>query len=164
MTVTEMGQVIRLLVATLALIPSSLAAQASGSANAGDRVRIALPEGRTIHATLVAPIDGRSEMIAYCPWPPTGCPQSAAPAVERRRLSELTRVDVRRGGNVWRGAAIGGGLALVSVVALTLAWDDSDSSSPVTTEWLVGTAGVTALGASIGAMVSSSSGHWEQLR
>ena len=143
-------------------LPASLAAQ-SGSASAGDRVRITLPEGGTLHATLAAPVESESQVIAYCPWPPGECPRTAARAVERR-MSELARIEVRRGGNIWGGAAIGGGLALASIVALTLAWDDSDSHGPVTTEWLVGTAGLTAFGASIGAVISSSGGHWERIR
>jgi hypothetical protein len=106
-------------------------------------------------ARLLAPLGPASSEVRYCRYPAPSCGTSDLNPPKARSLTDLTRLDVRKGSQVGRGALLGaaGGLAGGLLIILGYGLSDRPAPLPVHQALIVGSTTVvwTGLGALIGA-------------
>ena len=110
-------------------------------------------------ARLLAPLGPASPDARYCRYPALSCGSDINPA-RARSLSDLQRLDIRRGSQVGRGALVGGaaGLAgsLLIILGQSLSDRPADDIPPVA---FVGT--ITVVWTGFGALIGASLDNWK---
>ena len=132
-------------------------------APAGTRVRVWLAGGIMDDGRLTEPLVADAPIVTYCLPRVGGCARHDAAGIARQRLSEVVRIERRTGDRSGRGALIGAALSL-GVVLLGEATESRDSPLVHGPPRVVSVVGVVGLGAALGAVVGSASGHWDRIR
>ncbi len=125
-------------------------------------VRLHLTDGRRIAGRLVQPFGPDSTRFVYCAGTRGPCGGTGAGVVRATPAPDVTRVDVRHGTRVARGATIGAGAA-IGAAAVFCALTDRGGCDPAKGGFFSYVVLPTGLvGAGLGALIGSSVTVWAQ--
>jgi hypothetical protein len=115
----------------------------------------------TEKAMLLAPFGPESSLVRYCRYPAPACGTSDLNPSRARSLSDLSRLEVRQGSQVGRGALIGAGVGALGGLLLILGYSLSDRVAPSTSEQVLTVGLTTAVWSGLGALIGASLDSWE---
>ena len=113
-------------------------------------------------ARLLAPL-GVDSLVRYCGYPASSCGSSSQNPARARPLSQLNRLDLRRGAHTGRGALIGAGVGAVGGLLILLGYSLSDRLAPSAGEQVLTVGFTTAVWTGLGALVGASLDNWERI-
>ena len=116
--------------------------------------------GGTEKARLLAPLEWDSTLVRYCRYPSPVCGASTINPPRMRPVSELTRVEVRRGSRTVRGALIGAGFGSLGGLFVLYAQGFGDGPSLSRNQQVLTVAGIAAGWSAIGALIGAASDNW----
>ncbi|HET8649270.1 MAG TPA: hypothetical protein VFL95_04460 [Gemmatimonadales bacterium] len=147
---------------TCLLGPKALAQKRLGTEplDSGTVVRLTWSDAQRQEAMLLRSYRPPGDSLIYCSYPVAAC--GADPAIRKTVSTEALRaLEVRTGDRAGTGAVIGGVIGLVVAVGFALPLSESaNGMKHAAARKILGVAGVTALGAAIGAMAGSGSERW----
>lgn len=115
----------------------------------------------TEKATLLAPLGRDSSLVRYCRYPSPVCGASTINPAKARPVGDLSRLEIRRGNRVGRGALIGAGVGAVCGVLILLGHALSEGAPMSGSEQVLAVAFSAAVGGGFGALVGSFSDNWQ---
>jgi hypothetical protein len=127
--------------------------------DSGSVVRLHWPDGRE-KARLLAPLEWDSTMVRYCRYPSPVCGRSTINPPRMRPVSELSRVEVRRGSRTVRGALIGAGFGTLAGLFALWARGLGDGPPLSSGQRALTVAGSAAGWSGFGALIGAMSDNW----
>jgi hypothetical protein len=131
--------------------------------DSGSVVRLTWADGRE-KARLLAPLEWDSTLVRYCRYPSPVCGESTINPPRMRPVSELTRVEVRRGSRTGRGALIGAAFGTVGGLFVLYTQGLSDGPPLSRNQQVLTVAVIAAAWSGIGAVIGAGSDNWAPVR
>lgn len=144
---------------------SNAQAQDAPAGTPGQPVRVQVGSGDEWRGHLLAPLFPEAPTAYICKGRPVQCEVDSALAVRLRRADGYT-ILLRTGTGAGKGAIIGGAIGAGLVIAGALLYngmDDSAERDGRTGRVIIGTVGITAVGALIGGWIGSTHAHWQRV-
>jgi hypothetical protein len=137
-------------------------AQRPGELDSSTVVRLHWPEGRE-KGRLLAPLRWDSDVVRYCRYPSFICGEATSNPPRVRAVSDLARLEVRRGNRMKQGALIGAGIGTLGGLAILVGQGLSDAPAQRTGQQVLTVAALAGLWSALGALVGAASDDWESV-
>lgn len=103
-----------------------------------------------------------SSEARYCRYPAPSCGSDMNPA-RARPLNDLSRLDIRHGSRVGRGALLGAAGGLAGGLLIILGYGLSDRIAPTAGEQILIVGSVTLVWTGLGALIGASFDNWKEV-
>ena len=146
-------------------VGSTAAAQSAPAGKRGQPVRVQPLNGSEWRGHLLAPLFREDPAAYICRGRVVQCEVDSSLAV-RLAHDKARTIMLRTGSGAGKGAVIGGAIGAGLVVLGALIYnglDDSAQRDGRTGRVIIGTIGITGVGALIGGWIGSTHGHWERV-
>ena len=127
--------------------------------DSGSVVRLHWADGRE-KARLLAPLEWNSTLVRYCRYPSPVCGEYTLNPPRMRPVSELTRLEVRRGSRTGRGALIGAGFGTLGGLFVLYTQGLSDGPRLSRGQQVLTVAVIAATWSGLGALIGAASDDW----
>ena len=128
--------------------------------DSGEVVRLHWKDG-TEKARLLAPLGRDSLLVRYCRYPSPVCGASTINPAKARPVGDLSRLEIRQGSRVGRGALVGAGVGAVGGLLIILGHGLSDQPALSGSTQFFAVAFSAVVWGGFGALVGSFSDNWQ---